>query len=186
MAIWRIDQDSKKYQGLFVKNPQDSLVLGDLHKTQPLANTWVPLEVVDDAEVYQGLKVQPIWGISNFPGLYIIQAWDQRAVDILKPLIANQAEILPLKHPTSIYYAIHIIEVIRCLDYDRSEFTYWMDGNIRKITKFVFKDSCLDGKHMFTFAEGNYSDQFVSDEFKCTVEENNLVGLVFTPVNTGT
>ena len=50
---------------------------------------------------------------------------NKKAVDTLDDLIEGQVEILPLKHPSENYYAINVINVLDCIDYENAEPNDW-------------------------------------------------------------
>ena len=118
---------------------------------------------------------------SNFPGFYMLPAWDAKAIALLDPLVGDAVEYLPLDCDEGEFWLVNVLDVADCLDWEQSELTYFDDGGLKGIGRYVFKPNCLEGHHMFRTPEHKYSRIFVSDEFKSLVENSDLVGLRFVP-----
>jgi hypothetical protein len=124
---------------------------------------------------------EPLLRGSNFPGFYTLPAWDAKAIALLHPLVDNAVEYLPLDCDEGEFWLVNVLDVADCLDWEQSELTYFDDGGLKGIRRYVFKPDCLEEHHMFRTPEHKYSRIFVSDEFKALVENSNLVGLRFEP-----
>jgi hypothetical protein len=108
----------------------------------------------------------------------------QKAWAILRPLIGNTVEALPAITPFGIYFALNVLDVIDCLDYKRSDFSYYpasMGGGIHRIIKCHLKSSLIRDKPMFKIPE-RMAQAIVSDEFKESVVDASLKGLEFSHV----
>ncbi|MHC4404884.1 MAG: SMI1/KNR4 family protein [Planctomycetota bacterium] len=68
--------------------------------------------------------------------------------------------------------------MIDCLDPKRSQFNYFSSGGVYRVERYVFRESLLEGKHIFRVPEAR-STVIVSEEFKAAVENAGLVGLDF-------
>ena len=177
MAIWEISFDSNTFQGVDLVNLRI-----DFHQTirlrwfqgQPIAHEWQPIEVTflpDD----QRLRGDFIFS----PGLII---FNQRALDVLHPLIAGCVEVLPLICKTATLYAMNVIKVIDCLDHAQSRFVYFSDGGIMRVEQYVFKAGCIGDTHLFKIPEQIRHRVYGSDTFKAAVERNHLQGMLFTQI----
>ncbi|MCG8350628.1 MAG: hypothetical protein MI924_22900, partial [Chloroflexales bacterium] len=104
MAIWEISFESDIFQSVELVDLQI-----DFHQTirlrwfqgQPIAPEWQPIEVTflpDD---------QRLPGDFPFSTGFII--FNQRALDVLHPLITDCIEVLPLICKTATLYAINVI-----------------------------------------------------------------------------
>ncbi len=80
------------------------------------------------------------------------------------------------------FWAVNVLEVLDCLDHSLSEFEYLASGNLKHITRYVFKPNCIENKPIFKIPERKGKQIFVSDEFKALVENNGLKGLTFKKV----
>ncbi|MFC7443159.1 imm11 family protein [Laceyella putida] len=96
----------------------------------------------------------------------------------------DRAEILPLIHLEKKYFAIHVINAIDAVDYDRAVVKELPSGFRLEFEKYAFINEKIEGKHIFRI----YLDEslmwmvFISDELKKAVESNGLVGFKFTEV----
>lgn len=177
MTIWRVGSDIHMGPYLVVKDVRDFAVFKN-DSNELLEPKWHPVEIEDDPNSH---LAPPNPEISNFPGLSpSTHVWDQKAVDILRPLVSVSVEILPLVYRTARYYYIRVLQLQNCFDADRAEF-FNSGERLRKVTKFAFKDDCLGGRHIFRLPETG-SQVYVSDTFKQKVEQSDLKGYTFKEI----
>lgn len=102
-------------------------------------------------------------------------------MEVLRPLIQNSIEELELQFSEVEYYAINVITVLNVLDYDKSDYIKFSDGNrIMVIEKYVFKKcDALVNHNIFKIVDEPGRKAFVSDSFKQTAEDNKLSGFKF-------
>ncbi|MDL1924514.1 hypothetical protein FBQ95_18085 [Chloroflexi bacterium CFX3] len=184
MAYWK-PRGVEEHFELVLVDPDDPdwrmKLLDYYFKAQPMQAIWQPVPVELEPLPRERNRIQPT-EMGNFPTVSGIQAWDRRAVETLRPLIEGQVEFLPLTSTVGDFFLINVINVLGCLDHDRAEFYYSsvdVDQRIVGVKRYIFKEGCLDGQHIFCLAENNYSRIYVSDTFKETVEANGLVGMRF-------
>ena len=111
-----------------------------------------------------------------------IPMMSERAWRILKPIIGDACEALPVLHPfRGNYYLIHVMRTIDALDAGAStvERRSIEDQRIRRIYRYAFKDDLIEGQHIFKLPLASGSDLFVDDIFRQAVEDNGLRGLRF-------
>lgn len=178
MTYWKFGP-TNFHRGLVLVQRDEIIKLDAELEAKPMRASWQPLWVQWLPLPVENSDIQPT-EIGNMPGLYYKPAWDKRAVEVLRPLVEGQVEILPLLSDDGEFFFINVINVLHCLDHERSTFYYARtDGRIVGVKDFVFQPSCLDGQHIFRLAEDNYAVVYVSDDFKHTVEANGLTGLEF-------
>ena len=120
----------------------------------------------------------------NFPYLAShVPVFNERALKILQPLIFQNVEILQLESGSDTLYAINVLKVVDCLDYEKSEIEWFPEGNIMLVDRYVFKKDCAKGEHIFKIRKAELKDVLVSEEFKKLVESNGLEGLIFKPIS---
>ena len=76
---------------------------------------------------------------------------------------------------------MNVLNVVDCLDYEKSEFEY-SPRNSNKIIgfkKFAFKFDKVIGHHIFKIPETLRADIFISDELKQKIENSGLKGFKF-------
>jgi hypothetical protein len=170
MGVYKLIQDSDNFDSLLMSRE----VRPRFEKFgRPLAATWQPAPV----ETYA------VGRAGDFPSLRRdVPVFSERAWHTLKPLIGGEAEALPLSGTREPYYAINVLDIADCLDRARSKIKWLSTGNINSIEKHVFKEGCLEGKHIFKLPETARQEVFVSEEFKQLVESSSLEGLMLRKV----
>lgn len=106
----------------------------------------------------------------------------ERAWNVLKPVIGDACEALPVAHPFhGTYYIIHVIRTIDALDADASEVDRYSGGDqrIARIYRYAFRNELIEGKHIFKLPMMSGSGLIVNDVFRKAVEDNGLRGLRF-------
>jgi hypothetical protein len=171
MAVYKMVPDTDKYHRLVLGESGQRIVNRFLGRS--LKKRWKPLSV----SIYKSKK----WG--DFPRLEShVPVFSDKALKILEPLIADSIEALPLISDSKRFFAVHVLDLVDCLDYERSEVKRFPEGNIMRIGWYVFKKGCIDGKHIFRIREAPLKDVLVSEEFKRVVEESKLEGVDFDKV----
>lgn len=174
MKYYHYHPAANDYDGLGLQM-KDHHVTKMHSKSISLSASWSPVAV-------HGFEDNP--GVEgDFPALSNrskIPVFSQRAWDVLEPLIGYCSEALPIRYPTGQpFYIINVMDIIDCLDEERSEVKRYTDGGIMRVVSFCLKTDLLHGKHIFKTPLKSGADIIVSDEFRRWVEENNLRGLRF-------
>ncbi len=130
-----------------------------------------------NVEIGQSEYQDPLYG--DFVTLYsVLFVVHNSIIPILSPLIGDQVEFLPLDFSLRKISIMHVTNVVKCLDDERSEFAYF-DERKTGVKHYVFMADCLEHQHIFVLSEDRYLPVYVSDDFKSLVEENSLEGLRF-------
>jgi hypothetical protein len=109
-------------------------------------------------------------------------AFSDRAVEVLAPLIGDVIELLPLTYDgPGRFQVVNMLDIVDCLDEERSSIARYSDGGIMLVEKYVFKPGSTDGHHLFKCKQCLLHD-LVSADFKALVEKTGLVGAYFKPV----
>lgn len=127
-------------------------------------------------------RMEPEKGLElgDAPG-FVIPVFSKRALDVLRPLIETDVEMLELDFLEAPYWGINVINVLDVIDYSKSRYRTYSDGKrIMVFQKYAFRE-CeeLTKTNIFKIKDEPTRWAFVSDEFKKLVEENNLKGFVF-------
>lgn len=135
------------------------------------SDTWVPIDV----QVIEDRRKSDTPGLSS--GVPVLSP---RAIEVLKDLMGDKVEILPLRCRKGEYYAINVLDVLDCIDYEKAEFErFESSGRIMLFNKYAFNPDCVNGKHIFKIVDEPVRRPFVSDEFRNRVLDNELVGFKF-------
>ena len=118
---------------------------------------------------------------SNTPGFYPhIPIFDEKAIEVLDDLIIDNAEILPLDCEDGVFYAINVVNVIDCIDYEKSKYKTFRDKKrIMRFEKYAFDEKEIDKVNLFKIKDEPLKRPFVSDFFRKRVVDNNLIGFKF-------
>lgn len=111
------------------------------------------------------------------PGLPIIS---EKAKNVIQDLVEFDVEFLPLLHSEFILFAMNVINIMDCVDWNRSERRKYSDGSLGHITKLVLDFEKIPDRHIFKIKEMASTKVFVTESFKNLIEKNNLKGLDFS------
>ncbi len=176
MKIWMLEFDVENYQGLYPKVfwSREKVISFD---GRSQIHTWIPDEVVK-------LNPKKKLPFSNAPNFYThIPVFDEKALSVLGKYLTDTAEILPLNYKEGNYYAINVMRVIDCIDYEQAKFITFSDGKrIMFFEKYAFHEDKVRNENLFKIIDEPLAHQFVSDDFRQTVLENGLTGFIFKEV----
>jgi hypothetical protein len=143
----------------------------------PIRDSWSVLSCYgfDDNPPEQG----DFPSMSNYRKIPMMS---ERAWKLLKPLIGECCEALPVRHPfKGNYFIIHVMRTIDALDETKIEASRSSvgDNRISRIYKYAFKRDLIGDAHIFKLPLMSGSGLFVDDVFREAVEANGLRGLRF-------
>jgi hypothetical protein len=181
MKVYELWARANDYNGIHLQDEYRDIDFTLRFTGEPWGDTWVPLPATTEY-AHDGRRAKNRDG--DFPSLNpVFPAITERALDVLRPLIGDVVEFLPLQHPTHRYYIIHVLQVLDCLDEEKSEGSRGTKGQLLSPEKFVWKPGVIDEKkHIFKIKRFEVSNPFVSEAFKRLVDENGLVGFRFLEV----
>ncbi len=127
---------------------------------------------------YKDEKDKPIGDVFSVNTCsYIV---NERAYKVLYPYVKNHSQIFKIKSDDKIFYVISVIDIIDCLDYNKSEIKYFSSsGRVMDVEKYVFKTEKLKNATIFKLPEFPKGISYVTEEFKKVVEKNNIKGFKF-------
>ena len=173
MAVWRLESNID-YYGLGLIYDSDAKVTTRFIG-ESFGQKWRPLLV--ELIQHKGAELGNFLNLS--PGILVC---DQVALEIIEPLISASVEVLPLQCESGSFWAINVTNIVDCLDRSSSEFEYLASGNLKRISRYVFKSNCVENEPIFKIPERRGKEIFVLDDFKQLVESNGLKGLTFRKV----
>jgi len=182
MTYWRIQPSPDQYRSLTATGltPSEELDLVNMFKSgDRLGEKWEPpiVGLFDANEEDQ----KTIGDFPSFGGVVPLMI-KNRGLNALITLIHDDVEVLKVNTDKGKYSALNVFSR-DCLDQDRSIVQRFKTGRIKVIEKYTFKTKCLEGVHIFRLPEEIMSRTFVDDEFKHTVESNELHGLRFFKIS---
>lgn len=142
-------------------------------------NDWTPLRV-------KRYNEGPLGSFISHLGRDAI-ILEKSAIDKLYPLMRN-VEILPLNCNFGDYWVVNVLDVLRCVNYDQSNYRtlagkcadgrpriYWFD-------KIAFFPECIEGYHIFKTVDCPAGAIYVDDEFVGEVKKHGITGFSFQAV----
>lgn len=170
MKIWILDCDVDNYENLTWKKELDIDYIQSFNGVEKMKD-WNPMQV---KRMYDRK-------FSNSPGFSPhIPIFDEKAINVLGDLLIGNAEILPLDCEDGNFYAINVVNVIDCIDYEKSKYKTFRDGKrIMRFTKYVFDERKISGVNLFKTKEEPLKRPFVSEKFRKRVVDNQLTGFKF-------
>jgi hypothetical protein len=182
--LWILTRDSTRFRSFTFNHTSftewmeyiEILLSGELFRDK-----WKPpkLFLYYDEEIKGGGEESPVGDFMNGIGKFSINV---KALSILKPIIRNQVELLPLETSIGPYFELNIKQ-IACLDISKCDVVRFKSSErIKQINKYAFNDETIRGRNIFCSSELRGNTIFVSELFKNTVELNNLTGVEFEKV----
>lgn len=172
MKIWQLRFELDKYENLM---PVRGFTADEIRSFdgRKMKENWNPLPVIR-MEPEKGLE------LGDAPG-FTIPVFSKRALEILRPLIQNNIEELELQFQEGEYYGINVITVLNVIDYTKSIYEMYRDGNrIMVFEKYAFKDCAeIVDNNIFKIVDEPTRWAFVTEKFKKAAEENHLSGFKF-------
>lgn len=171
MKIWQLNFELDEYDNLIPIKDFTAEEIQSFDGRRHL-NHWKSIKV-KRMESEKGLE------LSDAPG-FTFPVFSRRAVECLESMISNNVELLPLDFNEGEYFGINVITVLEAIDYEKSIYKTYRDGKrIMAFKKYAFLPNIVENISIFKISDEKTRYAFVSDEFKQTVEINNLSGFKF-------
>ncbi len=105
---------------------------------------------------------------------------NEKAWSVLQPYIKDEVEVLPVNVEGFHYMLLNPINVIDCLDRNKSSFdVYHKTGRVTRIDHYVFQEDKLDGVYLFKTPELIRTQMYATDSLRSLVLSHSLTGLKF-------
>ncbi len=183
MTLYSIYADTDLYRSIGFDRDQSFEVFGDNIRNhfdvnfepKPYLSTWKTLDVsfADDGS---GLSGDLIPDISERDGRLFLS---QNAYDVLKPLLKNDGEFLPVNYDNGQGYffnPLSLAENVDGLDENRSIKNEWGD-----IENTAFHEDRVKNFMIFRTKFDSYISAYCQEELKSAIEQAGLKGVFFTP-----
>ncbi len=182
-----------KYYRLIHKESEEDLVLINDYNLEglDLRNLWrgeIISEWNDSIKLYYekgGLKLDYVpnvlsWLICSDKLVSVFDKLDVKNIQVFPVILSNKKNTSEQLG----YNVVNIISSVSALNWERSEYVTWDDdpNAIKFIRKLVMNSSCLnENLDIFLLAEG-VAYIIVSEKLKVALEENNITGIDFVPI----
>jgi hypothetical protein len=183
MFPYVLESDPDRYDSLLCKNrPGGWWETFNLLDGHPRQSIWTAVPMERSPARLRQRRGKPV----DFPSLGGVGfGISERALAALRPLLQASIEALPLQCLNDIsmqYYVINVLDLVDCLDEERSDMNRFSDGGIMCINRYAFKPGTTDGHHLFKTVQLPLGEPLCSPEFKRLIEESGLVGARFREV----
>lgn len=139
----------------------------------PVASTWWPRKMkrYDDAPLGDY--------ISKLSGDVLIMR--RTVIEILRPVLGN-IEILPLDCDFGDYWAVNILDVLDCIDYNHAEVKRFPKKNeyetprIMRFINYAFHPDKIQGHHVFKIVDCPKAAIFVDETFLNEIAKHDITG----------
>ena len=171
MKIWKIISNSN-FDQLECENEEGQEIFDNAFQGHSVIDKWDPLQMklLNEGEPSDLLSEIPL-------------VFTKKAIEVVFDLIKRKVEILPLVHERYECYAINVLNVLDCIDYENAD-----PDDFGGFDKFAFITEEIRGEHIFCTlnTKHKYGDfpivsvqTFVSNEFKERVAKSELKGFEF-------
>jgi hypothetical protein len=149
----------------------EDIALFDCFDGRSLTASWKPVPITaadepdDEAE------------LGDFAFLGTMPMLSERAARALCPLLAGQAELLPVVYPRRTYFCLNVTRVIDALDEEASTVErFASSGRVMSVDRFVFRSEPLVDATIFRIPQLLRSLTFVTDAVSRVVRREELLG----------
>ena len=101
------------------------------------------------------------------------------AFERLKDLFSDDVEVLPLDIFAERACLLNVTRVNNCLDLDKSTISYFPNGKVKSVDKYVFTSDLVEGCHVFRIPQELETCVFCTDEFRAKMIERGVTDLEF-------
>lgn len=177
MEVHILDADANRFQNLVLAREEDRRRLIGAFDGTPVAGSWAPprVEVLVDKE---GADRPP----GDFPSLGgYAPVFSRRAADVLRDVLEDAGELLPLDSPDGTYVVLNVTRVLDALDEDRSEVRRFKStGRIMNIDRYQLIPDRIGDAGIFKLGQIPRMYTFVTDRFVRRVLDAGLEGFDFS------
>lgn len=179
MRVWRFSIVSFDYSEYYMPLKEDvdhfqMVCVPRLSKSERLGQIWKPLVFMKKIQ-----KKNPDFVHIADSGIAITE----NALKVLRPLLEKSVEILPLKSVGTKLYFVNVLEVLDCLNEEKTEYRLSLVTKTKVgINKYALKPEKIIDKHIFKI-KGDRFGVFISDQFRRICQNNQLQALDFAASN---
>lgn len=129
------------------------------------------------------MEVLPTGPRGDFPYLSShVPVASPRAWEMLRPHIEQAVQALPLDVQGEEYQALNVLDVLDCLDPERSELRV-SDGEVVGVRRWALREDVVEGHDIFKARNAELQVALASEQFRGWVEEAGLKGARLDPVS---
>ncbi|WP_396654022.1 imm11 family protein [Mechercharimyces sp. CAU 1602] len=178
--IWELKSDvSSNFEELHLLDfDSDKHAFEQLRDKNQRITDWGDIKVYTMEENSSPSDFPKFWGKGDIPVV------SDHVVNAISDLVTDQVEFLPLTHPHKLFYAVHVLNIIDAIDYNKA-LVKTLSSRLRvSFKKYAFHIDQIKKEHIFRVYLDEYVDSkvLVSDDFKDRVTSSSLTGYKFVEV----
>lgn len=179
MKVWKIKADMGDYQTLITKEEVGLKLMIDLLSAniQNGKYDYLELKTVDGDGASESDFIL-FWNVSG------VLITNLRTKLILKDMVRDAVEFIPVKLEDTILYILNVIKVIDAVDYEKTILRRQSNGLVVGMEKYSFNEILIKEESIFkVFLKDKVCiETYVTEKFRTIVEENHLTGIEFEEV----
>ena len=172
MKIWKIKLDANNFKSFCYINKDDFKKVN--LQGISIKNSWTNIHVCID-NIQKKLQTPDIFNLLTKTVI------NKRAFEELRNILENKVELLPVIYQHEEYYLMNVLNVLDCLDMDKSKVIMLSENKIMFIDKYYFKYDIIKNEDIFLVMQHRI-EILISDRLKNKIESRNLKGLQFEEV----
>ncbi|MFD2611582.1 imm11 family protein [Paenibacillus gansuensis] len=173
MKIWRLEYDLDIVQGFVLKDQglRETIMARNNFRGHSIQN-WEYVEVKRSGrkaicDIYAFSVQHPIVSV--------------KSSEFFKLYFPEEIQLLDVFNGKEKFYILNVINLIDCLDMDKSKIEYFSSGRIMEVVSYSFKPDLI--KESYLFKVPQYPSKiFATDRMKKLVESTDLIGYKFVEV----
>ncbi len=175
MIVWEIVENADKFSRILPSGEFDWISFSDNFDGSRIED-----DITSEKFKFKDTKMLKVGDFPHLsPGILVVSSKAYEMISVYK----REVQTIPFKVGENQYYLGNVVNVIDCLDYDKSIIKNFPNSDkILRIKNFSFNQEKLEGETLFKIPELNTSRIFVTREFIKSYEDNSLEGLVFNEV----
>jgi hypothetical protein len=175
MSVWNVRSDVVNFAPMYLTD--------EFYQPLDFCPEWPDFEgqiIGENWSCYRA-KSKKNKPVANFmdldPGVLVC---DNFAIIKIGDFLSNEVELLPIDVEGIDYKLINIINIVDCLDEDKSEIKYFKNSrDVNKIIRHVFDTDLLINVKLFKIPQRKRTDIFATDAFRDKILQSGLTGLEF-------
>lgn len=173
MKIWKLEADANCYNNFTLVDEQDWDIFIDNNAFNgtSMLGKWKSVQIKLLEEIQKG-DMQALFGG--------IPVFNTKAIRVLSDLLDGQVELLKLDYDLDEYFAVNVLQILDCIDYQHAVPVKFDDGTIWRYERYAFRLGEIKDRHMFKNIDESKGFPLVSDVFRDRVLQHNLKGFLFT------
>ena len=170
MKYYKLRADVNNYAWLECKDKYFNQLFS--MRGESLLNEW---DVITLTRIHERVEL-PLGDYPNFT----VPIVSNKIKAILDSICDNYIEYLPIKIKKcdEIYYIFNVLNILDCINKEKSDIKYFSDGGLMEIQNYTFNEIPNNESKVFRI-KGYEKSIYINNDVKNTLEQNNCFGLLY-------